>query len=59
MLKLRAKDADKVSLLYEVVDGFRPFLADAELQLEPKEKRARIGCVSGWVDGQRERQRRG
>jgi hypothetical protein len=48
MLKLKAKDADKVALLHEVVDGFVPFLklggkeGGVEL-VEGKEKRAKIG----------------
>ncbi len=52
MLKLRAKDADKVVLLHDVVGGFLPFLllddapeAEAVAALDPREKRARIGWV--------------
>jgi hypothetical protein len=45
MLKLRAKDADKVVLLHEVVGGFLPFLLETDSGMEPREKRARIGCV--------------
>ncbi len=45
MLKLKAKDADKVVLLHEVVGCFQPFLSGRQLPLEAKEKRARIGAL--------------
>ncbi len=52
MLKLKARDADKVVLLHDVVDGFVPFLrlkeggreGGVEL-VEGKEKRATIGWL--------------
>ena len=43
MLKLKAKDADKIVLLHEVVEGFEPFLQPGEGHDDKAEKRARIG----------------
>ena len=49
MLKLKAKDADKIVLLHEVVGRFQPYLAakgdprNPSTTLEPAEKRAEIG----------------
>lgn len=49
MLKLKAKDADKIVLLHEVVGCFQPYLApegdprNPSTTLEPAEKRAEIG----------------
>ena len=48
MLKLKARDSDKIVLLHGVVDGFQPFLESAgggfgASDFDRAEKRAKIG----------------
>jgi hypothetical protein len=43
-LKCKARDADRVGLLHEVVQGFQPFLEPGWGEaLGPEESRARVG----------------
>ena len=47
MLKLKARDADKVVVLHDVVGGFQPLLDEGAFEaMDPVERRVLVGYVS-------------